>query len=121
MKKGAPGWLRYVGDYTTQLCGIVINHCKDPYWTSSAMESRFFFVAQMKFRFTSDFPTGIQWFSSAMFILTHQYVGGQKLSLSSPVITWRVPEKMFEQILPTYNHGQEGFSAFLFYFRHFRM
>ena len=33
-----PGWLGYIGDYTTQL-GIIINHYKDPYYTTSIMES----------------------------------------------------------------------------------
>ena len=37
MKKA--GWLRYVGDCTTQLRGIIINQCKDLCWTSSEMES----------------------------------------------------------------------------------
>ena len=26
-----PGWLGYIGDYTTQLYGDNNNHCKDPY------------------------------------------------------------------------------------------
>ena len=26
-----PGCLGYLGDYTTQLCGIIINHYEDPY------------------------------------------------------------------------------------------
>ena len=45
-----PGYLLYIGDYTTQLYGdYFINHYKDPYQTTSIMESRmFFFVAQLK-------------------------------------------------------------------------
>ena len=45
-----PGCLGYIGDYTTQLRGdyCIINSCKDPYWTTSIMESkRVFFVAHM--------------------------------------------------------------------------
>ena len=43
-----PGWLGYIGDYTTQLYrDYFINHYKDPYKPSSIMESRkVFFVAQ---------------------------------------------------------------------------
>ena len=26
-----PGWLGYVGDYTTQVYTIIVNHYKDPY------------------------------------------------------------------------------------------
>ena len=27
-----PGWLGYIGDYTTQFyIGIIMHHCKDPY------------------------------------------------------------------------------------------
>ena len=37
------GRLRYVGNYTTQIyIGILINHFKDPYETTSIMESRIF-------------------------------------------------------------------------------
>ena len=27
----SPGWLGYIGDYTTSYIGIIINHYKDPY------------------------------------------------------------------------------------------
>ena len=35
-----PVWcIGYIGDYTTQLCGIIINHYTGPYQTTSIMES----------------------------------------------------------------------------------
>ena len=33
------GWLGYIGDYTTQLYRIIINHYKDPYKPTSIIES----------------------------------------------------------------------------------
>ena len=30
-EKRAPGWLGYIGDYTTQFVGNIIHHYKDPY------------------------------------------------------------------------------------------
>ena len=44
-----PGWLGYIGDdKLPNYMGILINHYKDPYLTTSIMESeRVFFVAHM--------------------------------------------------------------------------
>ena len=52
-EKRAPGYLLYIVDEKLpSYMGIIMNHYKDPYQSTSIMESkRVFFVAQMVYRF----------------------------------------------------------------------
>ena len=57
-------WLGYIGDYTNYM-GIIISHYKDPYETTSIMESKtFFFVAHLE-----DHPRTCKWLITMVIVL----------------------------------------------------